>query len=58
MAEVAEGVRTTYAACELAERAGVELPIAAMVREVLDGRLAPAAAVEKLMTRKLGHERP
>lgn len=57
MAEVAEGVRTTHAACELAGRAGVELPIAGMVREVLDGRLAPAAAVEKLMTRELKHER-
>lgn len=56
MAEVAEGVRTTYAACELAEKMGVELPIAAMVREVLNGKLAPAAAVEKLMTRSLKSE--
>jgi len=57
MAEVAEGVRTTHAACELADRVGVELPIAAMVREVLEGKLAPAAAVQKLMTRELKHER-
>lgn len=56
MSEVAEGVRTTDAACELAARTGVELPIAAMVREVLSGTLAPAAAVEKLMTRRLNSE--
>ena len=56
MSEVAEGVRTTHAACELADRTGVELPIAAMVREVLSGTLAPAAAVEKLMTRRLNSE--
>jgi glycerol-3-phosphate dehydrogenase (NAD(P)+) len=56
MSEVAEGVRTTRAACELAERVGVELPIAQMVREVLDGTLEPAAAVGKLMTRGLKSE--
>jgi glycerol-3-phosphate dehydrogenase (NAD(P)+) len=56
MAEVAEGVRTTHAACELAERTGVELPIARMVREVLNGTLPPADAVERLMTRELKSE--
>jgi glycerol-3-phosphate dehydrogenase (NAD(P)+) len=56
MSEVAEGVRTTHAACELAERVGVELPIAQMVREVLNGTLAPRAAVERLMTRELKSE--
>jgi len=56
MSEVAEGVRTTHAACELAKRHGVELPITQMVREVLDGKLAPVAAVEKLMTRELKSE--
>lgn len=56
MSEVAEGVRTTHAACDLAARVGVELPIAEMVREVLDGNVAPAEAVEKLMTRRLGSE--
>jgi glycerol-3-phosphate dehydrogenase (NAD(P)+) len=56
MSEVAEGVRTTHAACELAERSGVELPIAEMVREVLNGKLAPAAGVAKLMTRRLNSE--
>ena len=56
MSEVAEGVRTTHAACELAERMGVDLPIAQMVREVLDGKLAPIAGVERLMTRELKSE--
>ena len=32
---VAEGVRTTLAACALAERAGVEMPIARQMRAVL-----------------------
>ncbi len=56
MSEVAEGVRTTHAACDLAARVGVELPIAEMVREVLDGKLPPAAGVERLMTRRLNSE--
>jgi glycerol-3-phosphate dehydrogenase (NAD(P)+) len=56
MSEVAEGVRTTHAACELAERVGVDLPIAQMVREVLNGRLDPAGGVQRLMTRELKSE--
>ncbi|MBW1843230.1 MAG: NAD(P)-dependent glycerol-3-phosphate dehydrogenase, partial [Deltaproteobacteria bacterium] len=35
MNEVAEGVRTTEGACELGRRHGVELPIAAMVDELI-----------------------
>jgi glycerol-3-phosphate dehydrogenase (NAD(P)+) len=56
MKEVAEGVRTTRAACALAARMGVEMPIAAGVQEVLDGRLAPADSVARLMSRPLGAE--
>jgi glycerol-3-phosphate dehydrogenase (NAD(P)+) len=56
MKEVAEGVRTTYAACTLARRVEVEMPIAFMVREVLDGALAPGDAVHRLMTRELKSE--
>jgi len=56
MRQVAEGVRTTEAACRLAERLGVDLPIAGMVREVLAGELAPADAAERLMTRQLRSE--
>ncbi|MDG2335886.1 MAG: NAD(P)-dependent glycerol-3-phosphate dehydrogenase [Myxococcota bacterium] len=54
--EVAEGVRTTRAACRLAEGVGVELPIAEMVRRVLEGEASPAEAGEALMTRQLGPE--
>src|SRR5208283_917370 len=56
MKEVAEGVRTTRAACTLAHRVGVELPIAFMVREVLEDDLAPRDAVDRLMTRELKSE--
>lgn len=51
MRMVAEGVRTTRAALALGAREGVELPIAAQMAAVLDGRTAPLAAVEQLMLR-------
>ncbi len=57
LGEVAEGVRTTFAACRLAERVGVELPIADMVRRILDGEQTPAEAGYGLMTRQLGSEK-
>lgn len=53
---VAEGVLTTQAACQLAERLGVELPISTMVREVIDGELTPAEAGRALMARQLRSE--
>ena len=56
MKEVAEGVRTTRAACTLAHRVGVELPIAFMVRDVLEDDLEPRDAVGRLMTRELKSE--
>lgn len=54
--QVAEGVRTTLAACALAERAGVEMPIATQMRAVLYEGRAPRAAVEELMSRRLKRE--
>jgi len=57
MGGVAEGVQTTRAACRLAERLKVELPIANMVRLVLDGECTPAEAGRLLMTRQLKSER-
>ncbi|MEE3326480.1 MAG: NAD(P)H-dependent glycerol-3-phosphate dehydrogenase [Myxococcota bacterium] len=54
--EVAEGIRTTRAACRLAKRLGVELPIAEHVRQVLDGEMSPKEAGRALMTRQLGSE--
>jgi len=57
LGEVAEGVRTTQAACRLAHRIGVELPICEMVRQVIDGEITPARAGTLLMGRQLRSER-
>lgn len=51
LGHVAEGVPTAREAVRLAERHGVEMPIAAAVAAVLDGQLSAAAAVEALMAR-------
>jgi glycerol-3-phosphate dehydrogenase (NAD(P)+) len=51
MKMVAEGVRTTEAALALAARHGVELPIAAQVAELLNGRKDPRTALSELMIR-------
>jgi glycerol-3-phosphate dehydrogenase (NAD(P)+) len=48
---VAEGVRTTGAALALGTRHGVELPLAAQMAAVLDGRTSARTAVETLMLR-------
>jgi glycerol-3-phosphate dehydrogenase (NAD(P)+) len=53
---VAEGVRTTLAACALAERAGVEMPIARQMRAVLYDGKPPGEAVDELMLRSLKRE--
>jgi glycerol-3-phosphate dehydrogenase (NAD(P)+) len=51
MRMVAEGVRTTGAALALGARHGVELPLAAQMSAVLDGRTTARDAVEALMLR-------
>ncbi len=56
MRMVAEGVRTTHAALALGARHRVELPIAAQMAAVLDGRTAPREAVEALMLRRQRQE--
>jgi glycerol-3-phosphate dehydrogenase (NAD(P)+) len=48
---VAEGVRTTGAALALGARHGVELPLAAQMSAVLEGRTSAREAVETLMLR-------
>jgi glycerol-3-phosphate dehydrogenase (NAD(P)+) len=56
MKMVAEGVKSTAAVLELAARAGIEMPIAAMVGAVLyDGR-RPADLVPELMLREAKSE--
>lgn len=49
---VAEGIRTTSAALALGAQHGIELPIAAQMKRVLDGTCSPREAVETLMLRK------
>jgi len=56
MGEVAEGVKTTHAVCRLADRLKVDMPMAQMVREVLNGERTPAQAGESLMSRQLKSE--
>jgi glycerol-3-phosphate dehydrogenase (NAD(P)+) len=53
---VAEGVRTTAAACVLAERGVVEMPIAFQMREVLYRGKPPREALDELMLRSLKKE--
>lgn len=57
MRMVAEGVRTTRAVLGLADRAGVEMPIASHVARVLYEGMHPRDAVLSLMTREAKDER-
>ncbi|MEW5782506.1 MAG: NAD(P)H-dependent glycerol-3-phosphate dehydrogenase [Pseudomonadota bacterium] len=56
LGHVAEGVHTAHEVARRAAAIGVEMPITATVCEVLDGRLSPADAVERLMNRDPKHE--
>ena len=51
-----EGIRTTAAACDLAARAGIEMPIATHMRAVLYEGKAVRDAVDELMLRSLKRE--
>ena len=53
---VVEGVRTTLAACHLASRAGIEMPIVLQMKAVLYEAKPPAEAVDELMLRSLKRE--
>ena len=57
MRMVAEGVRTTRAALALGARHQVELPLAAQMAAVLEGRATAREAVERLMLRPQRSER-
>lgn len=50
-AEVAEGVATTPAAARLARQLGVDAPCIFAMEAVLDGRIGPREALEKVMSR-------
>ncbi|QFZ92368.2 NAD(P)H-dependent glycerol-3-phosphate dehydrogenase [Synechococcus elongatus] len=56
IAATAEGVYTAQVLAQLAEREGLELPIAACVAELLDNQISPATAIERLMARDLKAE--
>lgn len=49
--QVVEGEKTAFAACRLAEKYGVEMPIAEAVRAVLQGEAMPVDAVRHLLSR-------
>jgi len=51
-----EGVRTTLAACALAERRGIEMPIARQMKAVLYEGKPARAALDELMLRSLKRE--
>ncbi|MDX8396000.1 MAG: NAD(P)H-dependent glycerol-3-phosphate dehydrogenase, partial [Mariprofundaceae bacterium] len=49
--QVVEGERTALAACKLAEKLGIDMPITKTVNAVLQGQISPKDAVHSLMTR-------
>ncbi|HEY9786527.1 MAG TPA: NAD(P)H-dependent glycerol-3-phosphate dehydrogenase [Candidatus Obscuribacterales bacterium] len=53
---VAEGVPTTHAVCELSQSMKLELPIAQIVEETLEGKTTPERAIMTLMARPLASE--
>ena len=57
LGHVAEGVRSAREAAKLAASRGVEMPVTEAVSAVLEGHLAPAAAVERLLARESKMER-
>ena len=56
MGQVAEGVKTTLAVCQLADRLEVEMPIAQSVRMVLTGEITSLEAGTEMMSRQLRAE--
>jgi glycerol-3-phosphate dehydrogenase (NAD(P)+) len=56
MTMIAEGVETTYAAVDLAQRFGVDLPITQQMDSILRGGRPPREAIRELMERNLKTE--
>ena len=57
LGHVAEGVYTAREVAKLANARGVDMPVSAAVNAVLEGKLAPKAAVEQLLARDPKQER-
>jgi glycerol-3-phosphate dehydrogenase (NAD(P)+) len=56
MRTVAEGIKTTDAAVDLAKRCGIEMPIAEQVHQMLHFGVPPREAIQRLMERSLKGE--
>ena len=56
LGHVAEGVRSAKEVAKLAAARGVEMPVTEAVNAVLEARIAPAAAVDRLLARDLTAE--
>jgi glycerol-3-phosphate dehydrogenase (NAD(P)+) len=57
LGHVAEGVRSAREVLRLAQAQKVDMPVSEAVAAVLDGRMAPGAAVERLLSRDAKEER-
>src|SRR6266849_3480486 len=57
LGHVAEGVHSAREAAKLAASRGVEMPVTEAVSAVLEGRITPAVAVERLLARESKMER-
>ncbi|MFN8615067.1 MAG: NAD(P)H-dependent glycerol-3-phosphate dehydrogenase [Vampirovibrionales bacterium] len=53
---VAEGVKTTYAVCELADLHGLDVPIVRQVRKAFEGDFCEQEIIHTLMSRRLKAE--
>ena len=56
MTMIAEGVETTAAACDLARKCQVDMPITEQMNAILKGRTSPRNAIRELMERELKTE--
>ncbi|MBE7704946.1 MAG: NAD(P)-dependent glycerol-3-phosphate dehydrogenase [Cyanobacteria bacterium SIG29] len=56
LGSVAEGVKTSKALCELAEKLGLEVPVSSAIYEAVYTDITPDEVLNKLMNRKLKQE--
>lgn len=56
LGEVAEGVKTTKAVCEIAKKLGLEAPLAEVIYEAVYTDISPKEVIMKLMSRQLKGE--
>lgn len=56
LGSVAEGVKTSKALCELAEKLGLEVPVSNAIYEAVYTDITPEEILDKLMNRKLKQE--